>query len=90
VVVPRLARYGEHVDDHQLQITKALACRGAVAACLPDDDIEACIARARAAEARVGPDGDLARALAEATNRDHPGTRRRAFPLNPGGLSQRN
>ena len=28
VVVPRLARFGEHVDDHQLQIASAFSDRG--------------------------------------------------------------
>ena len=31
IVVPRLERHGEHVDDHQLELTRALADRGMVA-----------------------------------------------------------
>lgn len=34
VVVPRLARYGEHVDDHQLELTRRLHALGLVYACL--------------------------------------------------------
>ena len=30
IVVPRLKRYGEHVDDHQEQLTRALASSGSV------------------------------------------------------------
>ncbi len=30
VVVPRLERHGEHVDDHQVELTEALADRGMV------------------------------------------------------------
>ncbi len=33
VVVPRLARYGEHVDDHQTQIASAFAEKGCVLYC---------------------------------------------------------
>lgn len=39
VVIPRLASLQEHVDDHQLQITKKLAERQAVIPYLPDDDL---------------------------------------------------
>jgi UDP-N-acetylglucosamine transferase subunit ALG13 len=65
VVLPRLARFGEHVDDHQLQITEAFAARGIVVACTGADDIEACIERAQAAAtAGVAPKGDLVQAVA--------------------------
>lgn len=37
IVVPRLARYGEHVDDHQLQLMEALGKRGFLCPC-PDLD----------------------------------------------------
>lgn len=33
VVVPRLARFHEHVDDHQIEIAEAFAARGYVEAC---------------------------------------------------------
>lgn len=33
VVVPRLARYHEHVDDHQVQIAQAFAVKGCVLSC---------------------------------------------------------
>lgn len=33
VVVPRLAQYHEHVDDHQVQIAKAFAQKGCVLYC---------------------------------------------------------
>ena len=35
VAVPRLARYGEHVDDHQLELTEQLHSMNLVYAC-PD------------------------------------------------------
>ena len=34
VAVPRLARYGEHVDDHQLELTRQLHAMNLVYACL--------------------------------------------------------
>lgn len=37
IVVPRLARYGEYVDDHQLQLMEALEKRGFLCPC-PDLD----------------------------------------------------
>ncbi len=33
IVVPRLARYGEHVDDHQLQLMEALGKQGQLCPC---------------------------------------------------------
>lgn len=32
IVVPRLKKFGEHIDDHQLEITKALEERGLIIA----------------------------------------------------------
>lgn len=42
VVIPRLGTYGEHVDDHQLQIVAKLATRGYVVP-LEGTDIEAAV-----------------------------------------------
>ena len=33
IAVPRLARYGEHVDDHQLQLMEALGAQGLLCPC---------------------------------------------------------
>ena len=33
VVVPRLAKYHEHVDDHQVQIAEAFASKGCILCC---------------------------------------------------------
>lgn len=38
VVLPRLAKYGEHVDDHQLQIAEAFAEKNLVLCCGEGDD----------------------------------------------------
>lgn len=37
VLVPRLARHGEHVDDHQVQVAGELHRRGLAIACEPED-----------------------------------------------------
>jgi exopolysaccharide biosynthesis glucuronosyltransferase PssE len=77
VVIPRLKRFGEHVDDHQLQITRAFAARGIVIPCLdPQRDLAACIARAGTSTARrPAPAGDLRDAVAAATRPQGPGRR---------------
>ena len=38
IVVPRLARYGEHVDDHQLELTQRLHQLKLIRAC-PDVEL---------------------------------------------------
>lgn len=45
VVVPRRAAFGEHVDDHQLQIARKLAERGLVVALLDEVEPAAMCAR---------------------------------------------
>jgi UDP-N-acetylglucosamine transferase subunit ALG13 len=47
VVLPRLARFGEHVDDHQLQLARRFAQRGLVVVCRPEDRIEELVARVK-------------------------------------------
>lgn len=37
IAVPRLAKYGEHVDDHQLQIVKQFSDSNMIVACLDMD-----------------------------------------------------
>ncbi len=43
VVVPRLRRYGEHVNDHQIELAKALEKKGRVKAVLDVEDLNRCI-----------------------------------------------
>ena len=40
IAVPRLAKYGEHVDDHQLQITSQFASMNFISECLDCQDLE--------------------------------------------------
>lgn len=78
VVIPRLARYGEHVDDHQMQIANAFAERGLVVVC--DGDLAGALAVARGrAAARRGPSERLKRAVVEAAR----GSGRPATRLEP-------
>lgn len=43
IVVPRLRRYGEHPDDHQMQLAKALENKGRVLVAMTDEELERCI-----------------------------------------------
>lgn len=47
IVFPRLAKYGEHVDDHQLQIAKNFRRQGFVLVCTDEQKLADMIARAR-------------------------------------------
>lgn len=45
VVAPRLARYGEHVDDHQLELVHALTAQNLIVPFMPGDDLAQAIAQ---------------------------------------------
>jgi UDP-N-acetylglucosamine transferase subunit ALG13 len=47
VVMPRLKRYGEHVNDHQLQLVAALASEGKIVPAYDSSDLEHAITEAR-------------------------------------------
>lgn len=47
VVVPRLAKYHEHVDDHQVQIAEAFASKGCVLCCTDLAKLEETVQEAR-------------------------------------------
>jgi len=47
VICPRLAKYGEHVDDHQREIASAFAKKGFALACGEDGDLSAAITQCR-------------------------------------------
>lgn len=47
VVVPRLAKYSEHVDDHQVQIAEAFASKGCILYCTDIAELEETVQRAR-------------------------------------------
>ncbi|WP_175060113.1 PssE/Cps14G family polysaccharide biosynthesis glycosyltransferase [Thermococcus sp. 2319x1] len=46
IVVPRLKKFGEHIDDHQLEITQALEVQGLIYAVYDINDLEKIIFRA--------------------------------------------
>jgi len=68
VLVPRLARFGEHVDDHQLQLAERLADFDLAVTCGPGDRLDGAVAKARATVARplAAHQSRLARAVAQA------------------------
>jgi UDP-N-acetylglucosamine transferase subunit ALG13 len=47
VVMPRRKRYGEHVDDHQMELVEALGSTGWVIPALEPRDLPSAIAEAR-------------------------------------------
>jgi heparosan-N-sulfate-glucuronate 5-epimerase len=67
VIVPRLARLGEHVDDHQVELTRALEQRGGVLVCWEGDDLAALVAQVPPRQQRTVP---AAAALAEAVGEE--------------------
>lgn len=46
VAVPRLAKFGEHVDDHQIQLVEQFEGMGIITACYDVEDLGACIGKA--------------------------------------------
>jgi len=61
VVAPRLFRFGEHVDDHQLEVAEAFARAGKIIPFMPGDELAARIAEAgrQKAAAAPGPSPEL-------------------------------
>jgi UDP-N-acetylglucosamine transferase subunit ALG13 len=47
IVMPRLRKFGEHVNDHQLQLVQALAAEGLVVPAYEPGDLAAAITEAR-------------------------------------------
>lgn len=47
IVYPRLAKYNEHVDDHQLQIAESFSMQNLVLLCGEKDDLNKLIQKAR-------------------------------------------
>lgn len=80
IVIPREARFGEHVDDHQLDLATRLDGRGLVVV-LPfeDTDVQAAVARASSVQASAQGRGielyNAVRAIAQRT----PSTRSDSF-----------
>ena len=80
VVMPRRAIYGEHVDEHQVEFTQALAAVGLVTAAWEPADlgpaVRACLSAGR--KNRFSTQGGLARVVGECLH-ELVGGRRRAL-----------
>lgn len=67
IVVPRRHSLGEHVDEHQTELTEALAERGRVIPALDLGDLPALVASAPArGDVALAPETGLSAAVAEA------------------------
>lgn len=55
VVMPRRHKYGEHVNDHQVQLVEALSSDGWVMPAYEPEDLEVAIVKARECSKRTGP-----------------------------------
>jgi UDP-N-acetylglucosamine--N-acetylmuramyl-(pentapeptide) pyrophosphoryl-undecaprenol N-acetylglucosamine transferase len=66
LVIPRLARFGEHVDDHQLQIASELARHNLVVYLDDDVDVRTALRLAAASHVSREPNESLRHAIAEA------------------------
>lgn len=86
VVLPRLARHGEHVDDHQLQITRHFAEKGFVFAWTPEADLAELLEQSRGAVLeRERGSGALRRAIVRAARGQQPAPS--ALPIPAGELA---
>jgi UDP-N-acetylglucosamine--N-acetylmuramyl-(pentapeptide) pyrophosphoryl-undecaprenol N-acetylglucosamine transferase len=59
VVLPRLRRYGEAVDDHQLELAERLARDGVVVLIRTPEELPAAVIRAGSVEVELAPDPRL-------------------------------
>jgi beta-1,4-N-acetylglucosaminyltransferase len=68
IVMPRLQRYREHVDDHQVELVTALANEGRVIPVFEADELAAAVnqARQRNPQARANSSPPILRLVAEA------------------------
>jgi UDP-N-acetylglucosamine transferase subunit ALG13 len=66
VVIPRLARHEEHVDDHQLQIARAFEERSLVVVLEEGHRLDEALTRARRLKPTSRETSDLRRAVAAA------------------------
>ena len=50
IIVPRMKKFGEHVDDHQIQLVEAFSKMGIIEACLEVNDINDALVQVRSKE----------------------------------------
>lgn len=65
IAVPRLKRYGEHMDDHQLQLARALEAQGMAQVVyeVSVENLKRAVLRAGSAQEWIDKDGQLVKAL---------------------------
>jgi len=83
IVLPRLKRFGEHVDDHQVALARALEADGHVVVCWETEQLPALVASAkdRSVVAKAAPtDRPIALAVARALRGDSVGEHDVAVP----------
>ena len=68
IVVPRLEKFGEHVDDHQVQIAKSFSEKNLLLMCAEQDDLAETV---KEAGGHVFDEYVSRRALVEKTIRDY-------------------
>jgi UDP-N-acetylglucosamine--N-acetylmuramyl-(pentapeptide) pyrophosphoryl-undecaprenol N-acetylglucosamine transferase len=66
VVIPRLKAFGEHVDDHQLQIARELDSAGVAVAYTGDGELAQALEVAKTRAGSFRPGGSLRQAIVEA------------------------
>jgi UDP-N-acetylglucosamine transferase subunit ALG13 len=66
IVMPRLRRFGEHINDHQVQLVQALAAEGLVVPAYEPGDLAAAVAEARRRRAQPVPSCTMVELVAEA------------------------
>jgi UDP-N-acetylglucosamine transferase subunit ALG13 len=66
IVMPRLQRFGEHINDHQVQLVQALAAEGLVVPAYEPGDLAAAITEARQRRGQPVPPCAMVELVAEA------------------------
>lgn len=67
VVAPRLANFGEHVDNHQLELVQVLAAQNLIVPFMPGDNLMTAIelSASQSVTRHIGPDARLVDYLEE-------------------------
>jgi UDP-N-acetylglucosamine transferase subunit ALG13 len=66
IVMPRLKRFGEHINDHQVQLVQALAAEGLVVPAYEPGDLAGAVAEARQRRGQAVPTCAMVDLVAEA------------------------
>ena len=66
IVMPRLKRFGEHINDHQMQLVQALAAEGLVVPAYEPGDLAAAVTEARQRRGQLVPPCAMVELVTEA------------------------